>query len=357
MEFAAAPAPLSLAYRLQDVLQSRISEFDSWVGAAATAFETKLPIPPSCDLFNSEGFFRLKGHQRSICFAPQGREPLRNVLCIKGMEPVAPDFDAALERMASHSADGRLSNLEHFILVEDKLPGCLLLGEAHAEAAIAAMVHRRLADDDGALARLPLPIFCGRHPDAVAETAARAISARASRRVWQKIEMLAAAGLGVYVYWYPSVPLRAWGCRAKGEAAAIMSDGWMNLAARLLCAGFLPTTAHSFGRGQCCDPQNAVVDGGFADVDSIVPISEVRTRQDLFVAVHATIREIAASILHVLGKDNPAAASFGYSRQMTRQVVWQRLAQACGEHADPRLMQFFDAGNSVSSMVQSMDQA
>ena len=271
------------------------------------------------------------------------------------MEPFVSDFAAALDRMASYSTDGRLSNLEHLIEVEHKLPGCLLFDEAAAEASIAAAIHKRLADDGGPLARLPLPIFCGRLPDALAETAARAISARASPRLWRKIERLAAAGLGVYVYWYPSVPLRAWGCRANGQAGTAMCDGWIGLAARLLRAGFLPTTARSFGRGQCCDPQNAVVDGGFADLDSVVPIAQIGAQQDLFVAVHATIRELAATILHVLGSDGSAAAAFGENRRMIRQVVWQRLAQACREHADSRLTPFFDAGHSVSSMVQSME--
>jgi hypothetical protein len=357
MEFVTTPALVSLAYRIQDAFQSRRSEFDPWIGEAAAKFEATLPIPQSCALFSADGFFRLKRHQRSFCFAPKGREPIRNVFCIKGMEPFAPDFGAALDKMAANRPAGtELNALEHLIVKEDKLPGCLLFSEACAEASIAVTVHQRLAIDAKPLPRLPLPVLCVRLPETTAQSAVREISARASQCLWPKIEMLAAAGLGAYVYWYPSLPLRAREFHTSRQSVVAMSDGWINLAARLLRAGFLPATAHSLGRGVCCDSRNSVIDGGFADIGSIVPVADVRRPQDVFIAMQITIREIAATILHVLGNDSPSLGSFDYGRQMVRFIVRARLARACAKVADPRLMQFFGATETVGSLARFLDE-
>src|SRR5947209_7693820 len=120
MKFVATPEPVPLAYRVQDIVQKGNSQFDHWVESAIALFETKLPVPPSCEAFNVEGFFRIKRHQRSVCFAGGGGQAIGNVLCIKGMEPFSPDFAAALDTLAaSRRADSGLSLLEHFILNED----------------------------------------------------------------------------------------------------------------------------------------------------------------------------------------------------------------------------------------------
>jgi hypothetical protein len=47
---------------------------------------------------------------------------------------------------------------------------------------------------------------------------------------------------------------------------------------RLLLLGFCPAALGSRGTGTCCDPHNAVVDGGFADLDSVVPTKELKSR-------------------------------------------------------------------------------
>jgi hypothetical protein len=360
MEFIPAPASVPLTYRVQDILQKRNSELDSWIESAVASFETNLPIPASCDAFNADGFFRIKRHHRSMCFAANGGQPIRNVICIKGMEPLAPDFSAALDRLAtSRRADSGLSLLEHFIQREDKLPGCVLFNEACDEASIAAIVHLRLANDGEPLARLPLPVLCVRLPETVAESAVREIAARTSRALWPKMETLAATGLGAYVYWYPSMPLRAVDFQTGRASAIAMSEGWINLASRLLRAGFLPTTAHSLGRGQCCNRQNAVIDGGFADLGSVVPIADVASRQDVLIATQLTIWEIAASILHVLGhplrNDGSSIGRLDQMAQVVLHVVRERLARACGEHADPRLMQCFGATESVDSIARVLD--
>lgn len=357
MEFISGLAAVPLEYGLQDVLGRQGVQFEPWVGSAAACFATKLPIPPSCSTFSSEGYFRLQQHRRSVCFAPQKGEPVRSVLCIKGTEPLAPDFGCALDRLAvSRAVDNGLNHLEDLVLREDKLPGCLLLREAQAEASIAAAVHRRLSDDGGPLARLPLPILCVRLPEAAAESAAREISSRASRSLWHKIHMLAATGLGAYVYWYPNIPLRAYQAPPGRRLAITMAEGWINLAARLLRAGFLPTTAYSQDRGHCCDRRNAVIDGGFVDMGSVVPVTELSASPDVFIALQMTIWILAGTILGVLGKNKYRVGGFDYVANMVLHLVRERLMCACGKGVDHRMTEFFEATKNVSAVVRLLEQ-
>jgi hypothetical protein len=356
MEFSSGLVSVPLDYGLQDVLGRRELQFEPWVGPAAASLATKLPIPPSCSTFNCEGYFRLERHERSICFAPRTGEPIRSVFCIKGTEPLAPDFGRALDRLAARRSNGgSLSRLERFVLLEDKLPGCLLLSEAQAEASIAATVHRRLADDGEPLARLPLPVFCVRLPQATAESAARQISSRVSRSLRHKVDMLAAGGLGAYVYWYPSIPLRAYLVPPSRQSAVTMSEGWINLAARLLRAGFLPTTAYSQERGQCCDRNNSVIDGGFADIGSVVPVGELSTPADVFVALQTTIWFLARTIVHVLGKTEYRLGPVDYVANTVLHLVRERLMCARGKDADPRMTAFFEATKDIGAVARLLE--
>jgi hypothetical protein len=355
MEFISGLASVPLDYGLQEVLGRQRVQFEPWVGSAAASFAAQLPIPPSCGLFNSEGYFRLGRHQRSICLAPQGGN-IRSVFCIKGMEPLAPDFGRALDRLAArHPVNNGLNFLEDLVLREDKLPGCLLLSEARAEASIAATVHRRLSDDGDPLARLPLPVLCVRLPQANAEAAAREICSRASRSLWHKIDMLAAGGLGAYVYWYPSIPLRASQVRLSRQSAISMSEGWIDLAARLLRAGFLPTTAYSQQRGHCCDRNNAVIDGGFSDLGSVVPAAELSAPADVFIALQMTTWLVTATILHVFGRHEFAIGRFDYAANMVLHLVRERLMCACGKDADPRMTEFFAATKDISAVARLLE--
>ena len=167
--------------------------------------------------------------------------------------------------------------------------------------------------------------------------------------------MLAAGGLGAYVYWYPSVPLRAYQVLANRQLAVTMSEGWINLAARLLRAGFLPTTAHSHGRGHCCDRRNSVIDGGFADVGSVVPVAELPAPADVFVGLQTTIWVLAATILNVLGRDEYRHGPFDYIANTVLHHVRERLMCARGNDPDPRMTEFFDAASNIGAIVKLLE--
>jgi len=178
------------------------------------------------------------------------------------------------------------------------------------------------------------------------------IVARASRNLRSKIDMLAAGGLGAYVYWYPSIPLRVFQSQVGGQLAAVMSKGWLDLAARLLRAGFLPTTAYSIDRGHCCGRRNAVVDGGFADLGSVAPISEISAAADVFIALQMTIWSLADTILFVLGREGFRFGAFDYVTGMVLDFVRTRLMRACGAHIDPRVKQFFSSTENMSTIIR-----
>ncbi len=350
-------ALVALPYGLWNIVQEEKFGFEPWVKSSAACFEARLPIPPSCDFFNSNNLFRLREHWRSVCFAAGGA-PIRDVFCIKGMEPLAPDFCDALDKIkVRRSLNGELNLLDYFILKEDKLPNCLLFDEAQAEASAAAMVHKRLAADGEPLPRLPLPVVLARLPEKLVETAAREIAARASRGLWRKIEMLAAGGLGAYVYWYPSVPLRASNWRSDSGPAVATCEGWIDLAARLLRAGFLPTSAYSVNRGHCCDLQNAVIDGGFADLGSVVSAADISTEEDVFVALQLTISQLTATIHHMLRMEKNRVAQFDYVANLIIHLVRERVARACAASGDARLVKFSGAVADLHAVVRLLSPA
>lgn len=345
-------ARVPLSYGLQDAVAKGDFDFEPWVKSAAPALQGALPIPSSCGVFRSDNLFRLPEHSRSVCFATKAT-PIRDVFCVKGMEPFAPDFRSALDKVRGRrSLDGDLNMLDAFILKEDKLPNCLLFDEAHAEASAAAMVHQRLADDGEPLPRLPLPVVLVRLPRQLADFAADEIASRASPSLRRKIGTLAAGGLGAYVYWYPSAPLRASNRRPDVSSAATICDAWIDLAARLLRAGFLPTSAYSRGRGHCCDPRNAVIDGGFADLGSVVPVADVSSEEDVFIALQITINRLAATVQQSLGHETGRAAQFDYVANLITHLVRERLAQACQASGDARLMKFSSAATDLRGVTR-----
>jgi hypothetical protein len=87
-------------------------------------------------------------------------------------------------------------------------------------------------------------------------------------------------------YYYPAPPVRV---HAVGRSAFIWPastdlasrqnlteraiPGWIAIAARLLWLGVLPTTPLSWRLGDIFDPNNACLDGGVCDVNSIHPIT------------------------------------------------------------------------------------
>jgi hypothetical protein len=255
---------------------------------AFESVQARIPLPKSATVSIEGHFYRLPNHNRSFCYSLVQGDTFFNgpVLVFKGAEPLLPDFAALLDWMSQ--APLRKSTrvmTDHFPLAEGKIPGALSLREALREAEIALEVQRKHLLHYGELARIPIPLLIHSVAQEKQEACAALLRRKLSQPAFDRIEPLLSSGLAVYVYYYPSPPIRSnyWG---GGMASAALTQyirntfsveaalsGWVKLMVRLLYLGYLPFSVRNLGLGACMDPGNATLDGGFCDPDSITPIA------------------------------------------------------------------------------------
>jgi len=316
---------------------------------AMAGLHAGIPLPPSSLPGEHGRFYRMANHTRSFCcaLAAEVASPralfASPVAVIKGVEPLLDDFERLAEwmrRAPFRQASRRLA--DHFAIAEGKVPGALTLAEARREVAIALEIQRRHVRHYGALARLPAPLLVHRLGAADVERCVAVLQRHLSPTAIDRAGPLAAAGLAVYVYFYPTAPVRStyWGApisRPLREHIQASLDveaavrGWVALFVRLLYLGFLPYSLLNTGLGACFDPGNAVMDGGFCDPDSIIPIEQLPDDEfvlESFVRCMTILRDTVQQ--HVATSD---VASFACQRYLD-----QRVAEALASEARPGLV-------------------
>ncbi len=77
-------------------------------------------------------------------------------------------------------------------------------------------------------------------------------------------------------------------------------ERWIDLVARMLALGFLPGRTEHIGIGHCLEMQNAVIDGGFVDLGSIVAMSKVRSERAFLEMLLAAFADLAKTVRHFL---------------------------------------------------------
>jgi hypothetical protein len=293
--------------------------------AAAEALRAGVPVLREVGPVDHGPYRRPPGHRRSFYIQLPGG----GVLAIKGSEPLSLGYAAFLDELAAGRvhiecrlgspavdrtiARAELGGVEKFPILEGKVTGCVTLREALADARAAYAVQRAYVARHGEPARLPLPLFVGRWPDAVVDNVLAELRPRLRGRAWDVVELGARAGLGVYVYYYPTVPIRLSALAAPDAARGVdvrprltriggaraAVDGWLGLTARLLALGFVPKDPATLVTGDCLQVQNAVLDGGFADVESLIAASALDDRA-LRDAVRRTVHELALTVTRLL---------------------------------------------------------
>jgi hypothetical protein len=287
------------------------------------------------------------------------------VLAFKGTEPYAADRDAHLHTLAEFRVDypargkSLFSAAEHFALVEQKVPLALALDEALEDVRSAAMLQRAHLARHGELARLPTPLLALAWPAPARAAHLAALQPLLSGRALRIVDAFTQGGLGAVVYFYPALPIRVahlpvelaaqparpWLERlAQRTDPAVTVDRWIDLVARLLALGYLPGRTEHIGIGHCLELQNAVIDGGFVDVGSVVAMSEVRSERAFQEMLLAAIADLARTIRHfILGPVADAEAEYrnpSLAMLQTLHRVLPALLERIARHepADPRLL-------------------
>ncbi|MFC5498088.1 hypothetical protein ACFPOE_11130 [Caenimonas terrae] len=287
------------------------------------------------------------------------------VFAFKGTEPYAADRDAHLRTLAEFRVDyparGRslFSAAEHFALVEQKTPLALGLDEALDDARIASALQAAHLARFGELARLPTPLLAIAWPRSTRDEHLAALRPLLSQRALRIVETCTQSGLGALVYHYPSVPIRVahlpvelatrgdepWLQRlAKRTDPALAVERWIDLVARLLALGWLPGRTDHIGIGHCVEMQNAVIDGGFVDVGSVIAMGQVAGERAFQEMLLAAMADLSKTIRHfILGPAPDAEAEYrnpSLAMLQTLHRVLPALAERVALHqpADPRLL-------------------
>jgi hypothetical protein len=285
---------------------------ERWLLSAVETLSACLPVPRTVAPFVERPFFRPPWSSRSFYYSPatlQGSstDAGRAVVALKGLEPCISDVDDLFRdlRRASYSPH---NIAEHFVFVEHKIPGCLGLAEAIREAEQAAAIQERHLRFYGSLARLPVPLFVYRHSDEVVERVTERLRRLLGAAAFERIEPTLAGGLGAYVYYYPTAPIRARdidhaleNLSFQERLVVLLRDvcdpedvilGWVRGFTRMLYLGFLPGSLASLRSGICCQPQNACLDGGFVDLDSLTPLDELQDTTALNAALQFCVESL-----------------------------------------------------------------
>jgi hypothetical protein len=336
------------------------------VQTAARALDGGIPALRDLGPLRLPPYIRPPGHRRAF-YVELGPA----VLAIKGTEPFAFNFAGFIDEMArahtqaelrlgSAARDltlvrAELTGLDKFPVLEGKVPGCVTVAEALDDAHAAAAVQLAHLRRYGAPARLPMPILVARWPEAVADAVLAELSPWLRGRARGVTELAVRAGLGVYVYSYPIVPARLAhlaapevgpGIELGARLAALgkiadprrMLDGWIGLMARLLALGFVSADPLSIVTGDCLQVQNAVVDGGFADVASLVEAGQLDDRA-LRAAVRHTVHELAVTATRLVAGVRVPTVDLRDRLPDLVVTVWNAVADAfrAAPEPDPRV--------------------
>jgi acyl-CoA synthetase (AMP-forming)/AMP-acid ligase II/aryl carrier-like protein len=344
-------------------LWHHLSRTEPWVAAELEQLRRELPTPPTNNTFESGPLFRPPGHFRAFYV----RGPGESVLALKGGDIRCEDQLGFLqlmqqrpfERFAKHSVT---NTLEYFLLQERKVPGALTLPEALTEARRAAEVQGRFLEEFGEPGALPIPLLVVRWSEQV-EAAFRArllplLSGFALSIAQGELR----EGLACYLYWFPTAPAprvsHFAGTLARESTRTgtggfantrliyatlkhnlnpeAIVDSWVRLCTRMLLLGFFPSDIQHFKNGQALEPQNVVLTGAFADLDSVIPIRELGSDREFYANFLAMLNLLAGTVRTFLTAESngtttqPAPFPHQFQRpdfleMLTVLHVWERF--------------------------------
>ena len=382
------PASIAWDVRAQapDLLRA-LAEREPWVGALLPRLRREMPVARTCGTFRAKPFIRPDGHHRA--FYIEGRGP--GVLCVKGAELLAADLEAKLSTLSRPPAVLKPSSVEHLAIIEQKIPMAMMLEEGLAQARKAAAFQTAHLARYGELARIPVPLLVyrwgARDVSAFLKRLRPALSPRAGRIA----ERLSAGGLSAMIYYYPTLPLRTLhlaqvvaGAEPRGFQDGLakmrrygsffgelpppseIASRWIALTARMLALGFFPSDLSHWRDGQMLHEQNAVLDGGFVDVETLQPMSAVTDERSFYETFLLTWMDLSASIKRLMtGYADRADISWPFIDLSPAYLavpalvgchVGARLRERLREEAangariDPRLLRALGAGESADEL-------
>lgn len=410
MSIAYVKLSAAVAFRLEErapEVAAQLIKQHPLLAAQLARLNEGYPVPPTCKPFvvraEQDGWVRPGSHSRAFYYSTDPIVDLeqdpnlhpnaqgRGALAFKGFEPHAADIWPAMQNVAQIIT--RYQRVaDHFALFERKVLLGVSLKEASGECERALELQRAHLAVYGELAHLPVPIAVLRWDDDLSQKHGNRLRKLVSERAFECVESVLEDGLGAYVYSYPVVPVRVahfveasalkHGCalsprahltdarfppqprlarfdliRAACDPFAVI-DGWLKTFVRLFCLGYMPagTTSRgpsgsSRGLGQTCNPLNSPMDGGFNDIDSIVPLASFEDPRMFHLCMEFSFKVLFGTIrLLLVGVENvPAESSldeiyyFGIERYLWRRIgALLESEQRSNAKIDARVLEYLD---------------
>ncbi|MFI5349685.1 MAG: hypothetical protein ACHQ2Z_09085 [Elusimicrobiota bacterium] len=316
--------PSSIAWDARSQAPSLLRAVEArapWVRPLLPRYRREMPVARTCGTFKAKPYIRPDGHHRA--FYIEGSGP--GALGVKGAELLAADLPDKLRVLGRPPAVLKPSSLEHLAIIEQKIPMAMMLEEGLAQARKAAAFQTAHLARYGELARIPVPLLVYRWGTRDSATFQKRLRPALSKRAGSIVERLARGGLSSMIYYYPSLPLRTLhlaqvvaGAEPRGyrdgvrkmrrygsffgelEAPSVIVSRWIELTARMLALGFSPSDLSHWRDGQMLHAQNAVLDGGFVDVESLQPLSEMADDRSFYETFLLTWMDLSATVKRLL---------------------------------------------------------
>ena len=339
-----------------------------------------LPIPDSTSAGRQGRFLRLPTHYRSVCLSLTSdgwSDPLSagHVIVLKGTEPAIAGFDEYLLWMMT--ARFRKSELPmglHFPLALRMPPGAMPIDECIREQKISTTFQERYVERFGELARTPIPLLTHRMDREVVDRYLAQLKHALPAQALERVEQRARAGLGVAVYYYEGLPLRVSDLQRGGDgstpiatdlsALSTVIGSWVELFARMLSLGYVPFAHWNKGWGACVDRGNACVNGGFADLLTLVSLTTMPSERVLRASVWSSVNLLIETVTTLWAVSRGAVDDEEVKTLVglyVRQQLLERVAQieAAGHAFDGRVRTCLsvDSLQDLASLTRPVDPA
>jgi hypothetical protein len=310
-------------------------------------------------------------------------------IAIKGSEVWADNFETLVERLRltwsifTWSLGGperhiledvcMMDQLERFPVAEGKPPNVHPLSDALEEAEVSSAYQLAHLERYGEFAHVPLPLLACKWPDELRDRVYAQLAPWLSRKTKQIVENQLQGGMGTFVYWYPTIPIRVMHLQIPDASTAASGtsyvdrvrqleqavngaegleravSGWLRTATRMLALGWLPTDPASLGRGNCLMPQNLVLDGGIVDLDSLREIHTIATAGELQFAIQKSCRVLAQAIAWFFVGTSAGLARFEQMYADVYAFVWRAQRELLArEQLPPAVAEIVAAGDGLT---------
>lgn len=340
-------------------------------------------IAPSLDSFDAEKKVRPFRHLRAF----YEKLDEGGVIAIKGTEILHPNVVDKLQVLKQIQVDypsrGRslFSVIEHFPLVEQKIPMAVTLNECKEDVATAILLQSAHIKHFNEFAHAPIPLAIVKWNDVKKKQFLDQLLPLLSPRALEIVKMVSKDGLASILYYYPEIPYRVAHVNIEFKLnqnsyqerliqlnklfnPSDIVDKWIDNTARMLVLKLMPSSIESIGIGHCLEAQNAVLDGGFVDLGSIKPFNAIKTKKEFTQTFSSTTIDLANTIkTFLLGSQAEATAEYRnptFTMLNTVYKVKMQLINKLQQYAkvfelDKRLIDVIEEKSVYDTLTHSYD--